>query len=175
MSVPMPTISDDSPQASGANVALVSGQQIGDRIGLLESADANGDKILDGTSIGYVLTGTNSIAFSGLDTYEHYRTALDAIRYTNTSGSVGPGERDFAITITDDEGLTSNTAIMKVVVQDSLIRGTDQQDTLTGTSRRTISSAAEPGPTRSPVGSATTFSMVEKATMCLLAALVTTC
>ena len=123
----------DGTETGAATVRLINGQQPGDRLGLLDSADANGDGVIDGTSISYATDGSNQIRFSGLDTHEHYNTALDAIRYVNSSGSIAAGTREIAFTVTDEGGLMSDPAVLKVQLANTLLRGTEDRDVINGT------------------------------------------
>jgi Ca2+-binding RTX toxin-like protein len=125
-------ISDDGTTARGATVVLVSGQQTGDRIDITDAADANGDNVIDGTSITYAFDGTTGIRFSGIDSYDHYRVALDAIRYVNESGRVSAGDRQFSFTVTDEQGLTSNPAMLTVRLENTIIRGGEGGEALLG-------------------------------------------
>ena len=129
------SIVDDSAMASGARVRIETGQRGGDRLGIAEGADANQDGVIDGTSISYVQDGSNQIRFIGMDSFENYHLALNAVRYVNTSGTVGAGTREFSFTVTDEEGLTSQPAVMQVVLENTLTRGTDGADVLNGTNQ----------------------------------------
>ena len=128
----------DGTEASAATVRLVAGQRAGDRLGILDSADGNKDGVIDGTTVSYAVDGSNQIRFSGLDSHDHYNTALNAIRYVNDSGSIAPGTREVAFTVADEKGLLSDPAILKVQLENALIRGGEGREVVNGTEQNDL-------------------------------------
>lgn len=133
----------DSVDMSAATVRIVSGLQAGDGLAVLGQADRNGDGVIDGTSISYTQVSATEIHFSGLDLKANYETALNYVRYLNDSGTVGAGLREIALTVSDDKGLTSNPAIVQVALADTILRGTDQANTIHGSDQGDVISGRD--------------------------------
>ena len=127
------TITDrDSTAMKAAVVAIQDGAKAGDILGIVGSADANHDGVIDGTLIAYSSASDTELRFSGEDSIAHYQFALDAVRYDNVSGDIAPGLRSVSATVTDDSGRTSAPAITEFRVIDSEVQLGPGNDTYVG-------------------------------------------
>ena len=110
---------DDGATLTQATVSLVASTAIDNLFGAWEALS-----FTQGTSIttnsGAVLTVSGSataLMVSGTGSLADYTEALEGLRYINTNPNMTVGQRDIAITITDDAGLTSAAATTTVDVE----------------------------------------------------------
>lgn len=126
-----PSITDpDSQLMSAASAELTAGVKDGDFIRAV--GDTNGDGVIDGTNITVTQVSDTEIRFSGDDTIANYQFAMNGLRYDNeTDPSLG--QRVLTLTVTDDDGATSQPFNVKINIDNLLIAGNDGDNILTGT------------------------------------------
>jgi Ca2+-binding RTX toxin-like protein len=117
---------------SAAAAAITGGFQPGDMLFLTGFGDSDGDGFLDGTSIAFTQVSATELRFEGLDTIERYQDVLNGVRYDNLTNPT-VGVREVTLTVTDDQGATSQPFTVRIDIQDQLIAGDENANTLTGT------------------------------------------
>lgn len=123
----------DGDALKAASVRIASGGRAGDGLALAAQVDANGDGIVDGTSIRVEQVSPGELAFTGLGSFEDYEKALGAVVFRNTSGDIQPGTRQIEVTVTDQRGATSDPAMVGLEIRDNGIRLGDGGETFLGT------------------------------------------
>lgn len=110
----------------GATLKLTRFQD-GDRLELTGFRDADGDGVLDGTSIHVDQPSARKLVLSGDDGVRQYEAVLNAVRLR---GGPDPeaGERRASLTVTDRDGDRSGPATIRIEVEDRRRYGTDGPD-----------------------------------------------
>jgi hypothetical protein len=124
------SITDDG-ELNGAELQLTSFRD-GDRLALAPGADADGDGVIDGTTISIQRAGDTGFVLSGAGTPGEYESALNSIRLENDTNPV-PGDRTASLVVTDAEGNRSDPATITVSILDPVDDGGRGGDTLVGT------------------------------------------
>lgn len=123
-------IGDDGTLLAGAEIALTDGIRPGDRLELAGFDDGDGDGVLDGTGITLRYENDVQMVLSGADTVERYEALLGAVRLTG-DGSVATGQRALSLTVTDADGVISDTTTSTIDVA-PLMTGTGAGEALVG-------------------------------------------
>ncbi|MCS6878912.1 MAG: type I secretion C-terminal target domain-containing protein [Geminicoccaceae bacterium] len=127
-------ISDpEGDRIGSASLRIASGARPGDLLGLVASADANGDGVVDGTNIRVVKVSATELRFDGIDTPDNYVRALGAVTLSSSTGTILAGERTFALTVTDERGAQSAPATTVLEVNEDRVVLGDGDDTYVGT------------------------------------------
>ncbi len=123
-------IADDGSQLKGAELQLTD-FKTGDQLELTHTLDANGDGLIDGTSIRIVEASATHFVLSGTGTIDQYEQALNSLKIGNEADPQA-GLRHASLIVTDIDGNHSAAATITVAIANTIV-GTAGNDTLTGT------------------------------------------
>jgi Ca2+-binding RTX toxin-like protein len=125
------SIGDDGATLNGAELQLTDFKG-GDQLQLTHALDANGDGLVDGTSIRIVEASATHFLLSGTGSIQQYEQALNSLRIGN-DGDPQAGLRHASLIVTDSDGNHSAAATITVAIGNT-ISGTAGNDNLTATS-----------------------------------------
>ncbi len=120
----------DSETLSKAELEIVSGSEADDVL-QLEGLSGTGIVV---TENGFDATaGVYRLTLSGEASLDAYETALQAVRFANGADDVTPGEREFTISVTDNDGVESEITTVRVDIGSAnVLEGTVDADVLLG-------------------------------------------
>lgn len=123
-------IDDDGSTLKGAELQLTDFKG-GDQLEFTRTLDANGDGLVDGTSIRIVEASDTRFVLSGTGTIDQYEQVLNSLKIGNETDPQA-GLRLASLVVTDVDGNNSAAATIRVAIANT-IAGTLGNDALTGT------------------------------------------
>jgi len=129
-------LDDDSDILSGAEIAITDGFISGDT---LQTGNLEGTGIAIAEQAIDEATGLYKLILEGDASVEAYEAALGSVHLINDKGEINAGTREVSITVTDVEGLESDSATTSAtILPTNIVTGSAATDQITGTSGNDI-------------------------------------